>query len=348
MALDALRIPIVAAPMGGGPSTPALVAAVSGAGGLGFLAGAYKGAEAVREDIRAVRDLTDAPFGVNVFALEPQRPSPDALAAYAATLGDDAVRLGAPLGEPRFDDDGLGAKVEVLAEERPAAVSFALGAPPPGAVARLRAERVAVWATVTSTAEARVAEEAGVDALIAQGVEAGAHRGSFADEDATDEGLTLLVLLQLLRRSTALPLVAAGGIATGEGVAAVLAAGARAAQVGTAFLRCPEAGTSAPHREALRAGRPTTLTRAFTGRRARAIVNRFVADHGADAPRGYPEIHHLTAPLRAAAREAHDAEALHLWAGQAHALAADAPAAEIAKRLADEAAEALDRARRAF
>jgi nitronate monooxygenase len=143
-----------------------------------------------------------------------------------------------------------------------------------------------------------------------------------------------------------LPLVASGGIATGEGVAAVLAAGAVAAQLGTAFMRCPEAGTAPVHRERLGVDAGTALTRAFTGRTARGIVNRFLVEHGADAPSAYPEVHHLTAPLRAAARERGDAETLHLWAGQAHSLAEELPARELVRRLGDDAREALRAAAR--
>jgi nitronate monooxygenase len=140
---------------------------------------------------------------------------------------------------------------------------------------------------------------------------------------------------------TDLPLVATGGIATGRGVAAVLAAGAAAAQLGTAFMLTPEAATSPAHRDALRAETRTALTRAFTGRSARGIENRFIHEHEHEAPLAYPEVHHLTAPLRAAAREADDADSFHLWAGQAHALAAELPAGELVRRLADEAREAL-------
>ena len=179
-----------------------------------------------------------------------------------------------------------------------------------------------------------------------QGVEAGGHRGSF-DEAAPGE-VGLLALLQLVGAASDLPLVASGGVATGRGVAAVLAAGAAAAQLGTAFLLTPEAATSPAHREALGGAGPTALTRAFTGRSARGIENRFMREHEPDAPPGYPELHHLTAPVRAAARERGDADGFHLWAGQAHQLAVELPAGELVRRLADEAREALDLARGAL
>jgi nitronate monooxygenase len=181
---------------------------------------------------------------------------------------------------------------------------------------------------------------------VVQGVEAGGHRGSFDDAAAGYVGL--LALLQLVGAASDLPLVATGGIASGRGIAAVLAAGAAAAQLGTAFMLTPEAATSRAHREALRGGRPTALTRAFTGRTARGIQNRFMREHQADAPAGYPEVHHLTAPVRAAARERGDAEGFHLWAGEAYPLAREEPAGELVRRLADEAREALQLAGRAL
>ncbi|MGZ4352783.1 MAG: nitronate monooxygenase, partial [Gaiellaceae bacterium] len=182
--------------------------------------------------------------------------------------------------------------------------------------------------------------------LVVQGVEAGGHRGTFADEDGAGE-LGLLALLRLVARTVSLPLVASGGIVDGAGVAAVLAAGARAAQRGTAFLRTPEAGTSAEHRAALAGDRRTTLTRAFTGRRARSIENRFVREH-ADAPSAFPHLSFVTAPVRSAARASGDPESTSLWAGQAYPLAEEAPAAELVRRWSDEARAALAAASHRF
>ena len=198
---------------------------------------------------------------------------------------------------------------------------------------------------MTTPAEARLARDAGAHALVVQGVEAGGHRGGFDDDDAGSD-LGLLAALQLIGAAVELPLVATGGLSTGRSIAAVLAAGAAAAQLGTAFMRTPEAGTSPAHRAALEASEPTALTRAFTGRIARGVVNRFMREHSGDAPAAYPEIHHLTAPLRAAAREEGDADGFHLWAGQAHALAEELPAGELVRRLAAEAAAALEDAGR--
>src|SRR5918992_4012182 len=232
-----------------------------------------------------------------------------------------------------------GPSTPVLAARVPI-VSFTFGCPPPEVIERLHERDIAVWVTVTEVDEALAARDAGADALVVQGVEAGGHRGSFEDTDGRGE-TALLPLLRLVTRAVNLPLVASGGLSDGAGVAAALAAGARAAQIGTGFLRSPEAATSRPHREAL--GRPgrTALTRAFTGRRARGIVNRFLSDHDADAPSAYPHVHHLTSPLRAAARQAGDPETINLWAGQAYPLAEELPAAELVRRWSADARSAL-------
>jgi nitronate monooxygenase len=333
MIVDRLEHPIVQAPMGGGPSTPALAAAVAEAGGLGFLAAGYKTVDAVRADIDAVRALTDRPFGVNLFA--PPSPSADPVDAFADELTTEAERYGAPVAKPRHDDDGWDAKLALVAELEVPVVSFTFGCPPADVLARLRES----WVTVTTPAEARAAARAGAHALVVQGVEAGGHRGSF--DDAAPGEIGLLALLQLVRDEVALPLVATGGIATGRGVAAVLAAGAAAAQLGTAFMLCPEAATAPAHREAIAGAGDTALTRAFTGRTARGVVNRWMREHEATAPSAYPDVHHLTAKIRAAAREQGDPDGFHLWAGQAHRLAAPVPAGELVRLLAAEAHAAL-------
>jgi nitronate monooxygenase len=335
--LAALRRPVIAAPMGGGPSTPGLVHAVGRAGGLGFLAGGYLSPARFAEDVDRVRGLGPEPYGVNLFV--PTAPPADdsAVRAYAARLEPEARRLGVHVGEPVFDDDAYAEKLSVLVERPPAVVSFAFGLPDDRTVRALRSRGSEVWITVTSPETAPHAELLGVDALVVQGVEAGAHRGGLDD---TDE-IALLPLLRLVSARTALPLVASGGIVDGAGLAAALVAGASAAQLGTAFLRCPEAGTAAVHREAVVSRTPTELTRAFTGRRARGIVNRFLREHE-DAPAGYPAVHHVTSPLRAAARAAHDREAVNLWAGQTHELARELPAAEVVEALLAEARTAVE------
>jgi nitronate monooxygenase len=337
--LDSLAEPIVQAPLAGGPSTPALAAAVSEAGGLGFLATGYKAPDAVRAELDALRAQTQRPFGVNLFVPSPAGGDSADVDRYARGLNAEAERYGAQLGTPRHDDDEYDEKLALAEEGRVAVVSFTFGCPDAVTVQRLQAAGAAVWVTVTTAAEAGAAAAAGADALVVQGVEAGGHRGSFDDAAPGDVGL--LVLLQLARAAVELPLVAAGGIATGAGIAAVLAAGASAAQLGTALMLTPEAGTSPPHRAALQARADTALTRAFSGRTARGIVNRFLREHSGDAPAAYPEVHHLTAPVRAAARERGDAEALNLWAGQAYPLSAEQAAGELVRRLGAEARAAL-------
>jgi nitronate monooxygenase len=345
MVLERIEHPIVLAPLGGGPSTPELTAAVSGAGGLGFLAAAYLDAGSLRERIAAVRRLTQAPFGVNVFV--PGAPAPAAAyERFVERLRSAGDRAGAPVGEPRYDDDAWDAKLELLAGERPAVVSFTFGCPPRDVVAGLREVGSEVWVTVTSAEEAVEAAEAGADAVVAQGAEAGGHRASFVDRpDVPLFGL--LSLVQLVTARVELPVVASGGIATGRALAAALSAGAAAAQIGTAFMLCSEAGTPQVLRDALPKPAPTALTRAFTGRLARGIRNRFMAEHG-DAPIAYPELHHVTAPLRRAGRESGDPDLVNLWAGEAHELARPAPAAELVRELAAEARGALRAAERAL
>jgi nitronate monooxygenase len=336
MSFPSLQHPIVQAPLAGGASTPELAAAVSEAGGLGFLAAGYTGAAALEREIARVRALTDAAFGVNVFVLGEHRVDSEGLDAYRLSLAEAAEGPGVELGEPRFDDDDLDAKAAILEDAGVAVVSTTFGCPSGELSDRWHAAGSAVWVTIGSPAEVDAAVAAGADALVVQGTEAGGHRGGLDEAD----DLALIPLLRLVSRETDLPLVAAGGLGDGASVAAVLAAGATAAQLGTAFLRTPEAGTSPAHRTALAGRAPTAVTRAFTGRRARGIVNDFMRAHP-DAPAAYPQVHYLTAPLRAAARAAGDPDSLNLWAGQAYPLTQDVPAADLVQSLGAEAREAL-------
>jgi nitronate monooxygenase len=327
--LDRLRVPIVQAPLAGGPSTVELAAAVCGAGALGFLAAGMRTPEELAEEIAALRAATDADFGVNLFVPAPAPGDPAEVSRYARQLRD----AGAEPGEPRFEDDAWKGKVEVVLAERPPVVSFTFGCPPADVIRAMHEAGSEAWVTVTSPEEAERAREAGADALVAQGIEAGGHRGAFSEDSGGDFGL--LALLALLGGpDSPVALVATGGISTPATVAAVIAAGARAAQVGTAFMRCPEAGTKAVHRDALADPAPTAVTRAFTGRRARGIRNRFMDEHP-DAPTAYPELLHVTAPLRARAAREGDAGGLNLWAGQGHELSREAPAAEVVAWLAE-------------
>jgi len=339
--LDHLEVPIVLAPMAGGPTTPQLAAAVAGAGGLGFLAAGYLTATALTDQIRQARELTAGPLGVNVFVPGAPASTQDIVAEYAAALAADARDAGVELGEPRFDDDDWDAKLALLTADPLPVTSFTFGCPDPAVIKALQTAGSEVWITVTTPAEAVLAADAGADALVVQGSEAGGHRGSFIDDPVEDTsgGFGLLSLLQLARSRTSLPLVAAGGIGTGAAVAAVLAAGAAAAQIGTAFLRCPEAGTSPVQRAAVASATPTAMTRAFTGRLARGIRNRFMDGH--DGPVAYPEVHYLTAPLRAAGRRSGEPHLVNLWAGQAHELGRELPAADLVAELMVEARASL-------
>jgi nitronate monooxygenase len=341
--LTSLEEPIVQAPLAGGPSTPELAIAVCEAGGLGFLAAGYNRAQAVRTEIEAVRAATTRPFGVNLFVPTAEPAQPESLREYLHELGPEAERQGVRLGEPRYDDDAWDQKLELVCQEGPFVVSCTFGCPDEEVIDRLHRAMIAVWVTVTSIEEARHARDAGADALIVQGTEAGGHRGSFIDDERS-AGTGLLALLRLIAHSVSLPLIAAGGIADGEAVAAVLCAGASAAQIGTALMLAPETGTTDAHRTLLGQPVPTSLTRAFTGRLARGLVNRFLTEHTRTAPVAYPEIHHVTSPLRAAARKRGDADAFNLWAGQAHQLAQARPAGEIVRALGADARSALARA----
>jgi nitronate monooxygenase len=337
--LDELAVPIVLAPLGGGPSTPQLTAAVSDAGALGMIASAYLTADQAESVLAQTRAITNRPFGINLFAPVLGPAPADAYADYVASLRAWAAETGVPVGEPRFSDDDWGAKIELLLRDPVPAVSFAFGCPDAETIGRLREVGSETWVTVTAPEEAAEAVAAGVDALIVQGAEAGGHRGSFVDRPNLPL-YGVLPLLQLLREEFDVPLVATGGIATGAAVAAVLTAGARAAQLGSAFMLAREAGTAQVHRRALRSDKATALTRAFTGRLARGVRNAFMEEHE-DAPIAYPEIHYVTAPARRYGREHDDGQIVNLWAGEAHQLAAELPAAEIVKRIEGELEQAL-------
>ncbi|MEU9017404.1 nitronate monooxygenase [Actinomadura sp. NPDC048394] len=325
-------LPIVQAPMAGGPSTPELAAAVSDAGGLGFLGAGYKTAGAMRADIDRARALTSRPFGVNLFMPSHDDIDPAAVAAYRDALAPEARRLGVDPGTPAARDDAYDAKIADLLSAPPAVVSFTFGCPD-GAVIRAFQERgVTVVVTVTTAEEARLASAA--DALCAQGTEAGGHRGSFTN--TFDGALSLRDLLRDVLAITDRPVIAAGGLGTPDDVAGILSLGAVAAQLGTAFLRCPESGASALHKAALADPRftSTAMTRAFSGRPARGLVNRFLTEHSAGAPAAYPDVHYVTSPLRKAAAAQGDPDIVNLWAGTAFRAAAESPAADLVGHLA--------------
>lgn len=319
--------------MAGGPSTPALAAAVSEAGGLGFLAGGYKTADQVAAEVQAARAATPAPLGVNLFVVEPYEPDADALDAYRRSLEPEAARLGVELGEPRWDDDGWQPKLDLVLDVRPDVVSFTFGCPSSEVLRRLAEQGVLSTVTVTSVAEARKAVARGAASLSVQGPDAGGHRGTW-DLEVEPDPTPLLDLVSAVAAAAGLPVVAGGGVMAASDVASVTGRGALAAQVGTAYLLADEAGTNPVHRAALSdpSWADTALTRAYTGRWARGLANRFIAEHAA-APAGYPHLHHLTAPLRAAAVAAGDPQVAHLWAGTRHPQARTAPAVDITRSL---------------
>jgi len=337
--LDRLRVPVIAAPMAGGASTPKLVAEVSNAGGLGFLAAGYLTVEALAGLLAATAELTSEPFGLNLFV--PGSRSTVDLIGYRQRVGAVAGAAGVEPGDPRWDDDAYSAKLELALALRVPVVSFTFGLPDAVDVARLHAAGSYVVVTVTTPTEAKQAAQIGVDALCVQGADAGAHRGTFVDDGVSPGGGELygtLAALRLVAAAVDLPLIAAGGLVHGADVAAVLVAGAVAAQLGTAFLLCPEAGTTAAHRAAIQERtRRTALTRAFSGRPARALVNRFLTENSPHAPAAYPNVNHLTKPVRATG----DPELMSLYAGQTYSLVDGAPAAEVVRRLDEQARVAI-------
>ncbi|MFG3088105.1 nitronate monooxygenase [Streptomyces antibioticus] len=341
---DLFPYPIVQAPMAGGVSVPQLAAAVSEAGGLGFLAAGYKTADGMYQEIKQMRGLTGRPFGVNLFMPQPEHAESGAVEVYAHQLAGEAAWYETELGDPDSGrDDGYDAKLAVLLDDPVPVASFHFGVPGAEALAALRRAGTLTLVTATTAEEALAAERAGADAVIVQGLEAGGHQGTHRDVPENDgSGIGLLALIAQVREAVSLPLVAAGGLMRGSQIAAVLAAGASAAQLGTAFLATPESGAHAVHKQALTDPLyvRTELTRAFSGRPARGLVNRFLREHGPYAPAAYPEVHHLTAPLRKAAAKAGDPQGMALWAGQGHRLARELPAAELMEVLMAELADA--------
>ena len=330
-----LRVPVVGAPMAGGASSPALAAEVSEAGGLGYLAAGYKTADRVASEVADMRRATSGPVGLNLFVVEPYDPPADALDAYRRSLEPEAARLGVSLGDPRWDDDGWDEKLGAALDLRPDAVSFTFGCPEPAVFRRLRELEIHSTVTVTTVSEARGAVQRGADSLCVQGPEAGGHRGVWDPGAVPDDRVALGELLAAILSEVQVPVLAAGGLGDAAGVDAVVRRGAVAAQVGTALLLADEAGTHPVHRAALvdTAFTHTARTRAFTGRWARGLSNRFMREH-ADAPAGYPHVHHLTAPVRAAALATGDAQAAHLWAGTGYTGIRSAPARQIVRSLA--------------
>lgn len=331
-----LELPLVhAAPMAGGPSTPSLVAAVNAAGGFGWLAAGYRTALDLRDLIIETRARTGAPFGVNVFV--PRGPVRDderaAVERYAERLRADALRLGATMPEPRWDDtDEWADKIALLADVEPvAAVSFAFGCPDADVVERLHRAGSTVLVTVTDLEEARAAAAVGADAVVVQGHEAGGHRSTH-DVAKEPNRLDHLALLPMVAEA-GLPMVAAGGVTTSGDVRRALAAGACGVSVGTAFMLTDEAGCSPAHRLGLTQPREAVVTRCFSGRWGRGLVNEFIKSHHGTAPASFPQVDQLTKPMRRRAIELADPEWVNLWAGVGIAAARPEPAGDVVARL---------------
>ena len=346
--LVGIELPIVLAPMAGSADA-VLAAAVANAGGLGSLPCAMFAADDVRREWDAFRHATSSrSVSFNFFCHAP--PDVDSarldawrwrLAAYYAELGVETDRGGPSMARTSFDE----ALTEVVEELAPPVVSFHFGLPAEVLVARVRATGTKVMSTATTVAEARWLVDHGCDAVIAQGIEAGGHRGMFLTDDLATQVGTMALVPQVVY-AVEVPVIATGGIADGRGIAAALALGADAAQIGTAFLRCPEALTGELHREALAAASEdaTALTNVFTGRPARGIVNRVMSEVGpltAAAP-PFPTAVGALMPLRAAAEGRGSTDFTPLWSGQAARLARPLPAATLTQLLADEARQCLE------
>ena len=332
------ELPIVQAPMAGVQGS-ALAVAVSNAGGLGSLPCAMLGPDAMRKELAAIRAQTPKPFNVNFFCHTQPVPSAEREAAWRAALSPYFREFGIdpgsiPAGPGRLP---FGAEAaDVLGEFKPAVVSFHFGLPPADLLARVRSWGARILASATTVEEARWLERQGVDAVIAQGLEAGGHRGIFLSEDLSTQAGTLALVPQIVR-SVKIPVIAAGGIADAKGIAAARALGASGVQIGTAYMLCPEAATSAVHRAALKsdAARVTALTNLFTGRPARGIVNRVMRELGpisALAP-AFPLATWAIAPLRAKAESRGSGDFSPLWSGQNASGCKERPAAELTREL---------------
>jgi nitronate monooxygenase len=339
------RLPIIQAPMAGSQGVE-LCAAVCDAGGLGSLPTAMLAPPELRDQIAEIRRRTRAPFNVNFFCHVPPKPDPERQTRWVADLAPDyaEVALDPPSesgpGRAPFDS----AMAEIIEDAKPPVVSFHFGLPREPLLERVKQTGAKIYSSATTVAEARWLEERGVDAVIAQGAEAGGHRGMFLTEDIYGQS-GLFALLPQIVDAVRVPVIAAGGIANGRGIAAAFVMGASAAQIGTAYLFSPQSTISPIHREALRAAKDdsTRLTNVFTGRPARGILNRFMREHGPMNPLApeFPLATGAIAPLRAHHEKRGSGDYSPLWAGQAAALAREEDAGHMTLRLWEEAKAAL-------
>lgn len=343
-----ISLPILQSPMAG-VSTPEMAAAVSEAGGLGALGLGNLDVSAARKMIAATRELTDRPVNVNLFCHRPAVADRDREAAWIARLAPRFAEFGASPPERLQEiyrsfvaDEAM---LAMLLEERPAVVSFHFGLPSAERIAALRGAGMVLLATATNLREAQAIEAAGLDAVVAQGSEAGGHSGVF-EPGSADERLGTVALTHLLVQHVSIPVIAAGGIMDGAGIAASLALGARAAQLGTAFLLCPESAADKGYRAALAVGadQGTVVTSAFSGRPARSLVNRFTAATQAaslESIPDYPIAYDAAKSLHAAARAKGEYGFGAQWAGQGVAMCRSLPAGELVRVLQAELETAL-------
>jgi nitronate monooxygenase len=340
-----LAHPIIQAPMAGGSDTPELAAAVCNAGGIGVLGAAYLTPPQIRDAALAVRARTNRPFGINLFSPLPvpakvdTGPAMASVAPYYAELGL------APPDPPGLSGHSFADQLAAVLDSGAAVFSFAFAIPSARDLAAAKSRGLFVMGTATTVEEARLLERAGVDAIVAQGAEAGGHRGTFAGSFEAAMIGTMALVPQMVD-AVPVPVVAAGGIMDGRGIAAALALGAQAVQMGTAFLTCAESGLIEAYRQAIMNAAPheTAITRAFSGRQARGIVNRFMTEveaGGAILP--FPRQNALTRPLRTAAAKQGRAEFLSLWAGQGLGLARRQSTDELMARLVRETEDAIGR-----
>jgi nitronate monooxygenase len=340
-----VRFPVIQAPMAG-IATPRLIAAVSNAGGLGSLGAAYMTPNEMRDAIREIRDLTELPFAVNLFA--------PAAASYDQKIIDSAQKfldrfrkeLEIPHSSPDFSSlPAFEDQMAVILEEKPKVFSFTLGLPPLPLLQRLKKENILIMGTATTLDEALLLEKCGVDSVIEQGSESGGHRAAFLD-CANDPMLSIAALVPLLAHALKIPVIASGGIMNGEGIAAALSLGAVGVQLGTAFLACPESGASRPYKEALlHSHAKTTLTDVFTGKPARMLYNKFIEtfEHEKAPIAPFPYQHLLTKDIRIAAAKIDHVDMLSLYAGQNYPLITNLPASEILPLLVEQTIDTIQK-----
>jgi nitronate monooxygenase len=319
--LAQLALPVIQAPMAGGITTPQLVAAVANQGGVGSFGFAYSAPEKIHADLVAAQSLTSGPINANFFVFSPVCLPGDQIQKNAMqalrSMGVDGVRSLTIPAEPFYPN--LMEQLEPIWNARPAILSFHFGLPPEGVIEKAHALGIAVGISATSLEEALAIESAHADFIVAQGIEAGGHRGQF-DLQAKDEALSTLALTAQLAKHCHTPIVAAGGIMNGAQIQNALAKGAQAAQLGTAFLCCDESGTPPSYRDYLlhKQDRPTTLTKAFSGRLARGLENTFTRTMQTQVTLPFPIQNTLTGPLRQWASAQNNAEYQSLWAGTAY------------------------------